>query len=58
MLADPSLSNNGDDDSGNCSRSALVAHDAQAAAALITRPGSFSASNGYNGNASDGVGTT
>ena len=53
VLADPSLSNTGDDDSGNCSNSALVAHDAQSAAALITRPGLVQASCGFKG-ASDG----
>src|SRR6476646_7088198 len=53
VLADPSLSNTGDDDSGNCSNSALVAHDTQSAAALISRPGLAQASCGFKG-ASDG----
>ncbi|HEY2273753.1 MAG TPA: glycoside hydrolase family 15 protein, partial [Jatrophihabitantaceae bacterium] len=53
VLADPSLSNNGDDDSGNCSKSALVANDAQSAAALITRPALVQASCGFKG-VSDG----
>ncbi|MGZ4230200.1 MAG: glycoside hydrolase family 15 protein [Solirubrobacteraceae bacterium] len=53
VLADPSLSNNGDDDSGNCSDSALVAHDAQTAAALVTRPALTAASCGFKG-VSDG----
>jgi glucoamylase len=53
VLADPSLSNNGDDDSGNCSSSALVAHDAQSAAALITKPALTAGSCGFMGT-SDG----
>ena len=53
VLADPSLSNNGDDDSGNCSNSALVAHDKQSAAALITRPALAAGSCGFKGT-SDG----
>jgi glucoamylase len=53
VLADPSLSNNGNDDSGSCSRSALIATDAQASAALITRPGLVRVSCGYKGT-SDG----
>ena len=53
VLADPSLSNNGDDDSGNCSSSALVAHDEQSAAALITKPALTAGSCGFKG-VSDG----
>ncbi len=53
VLADPSLSNNGNDDSGICSRSALIAFDSQASAAVITRPGLIEASCGYKGT-SDG----
>jgi glucoamylase len=53
VLADPSLSNNGDDDSGNCTNSALVAHDQQSAAALITRPALAAGSCGFKG-VSDG----
>ena len=49
VLADPSLSNNGDDDSGNCSNSALVAHDKQSAAALITSPALTAGSCGFKG---------
>jgi glucoamylase len=53
VLADPSLSNNGDDDTGTCSRSALIATDAHSAAALITRPALVQASCGFKG-VSDG----
>jgi glucoamylase len=53
VLADPALSNNGDDDSGNCSPSALVASDASASAALITKPALTAASCGFKG-VSDG----
>jgi glucoamylase len=53
VLADPALSNNGDDDTGSCSTSALVASDGQAAAALITRPRLTQTSCGFKG-VSDG----
>ena len=53
VLADPALSNNGDDDTGACSNSALVATDAASAAALIAQPAFTRASCGYKGT-SDG----
>jgi glucoamylase len=53
VLADPALSNTGDDDTGNCSSSTLVAHDAQSAAALITKPALTAGSCGFKGT-SDG----
>jgi glucoamylase len=53
VLADPSLSNTGDDDTGNCSSSTLVAHDSQSAAALITTPALTARSCGFKG-VSDG----
>ena len=53
MLADPALSNNGDDDTGTCANSALVATDSSSAAALIAQPGFTRASCGYK-DTSDG----
>src|SRR3954468_11011265 len=52
-LYDPSLSGNGDDDSGSVAGSALVASDAKAASALVAAPAFTKTSNGYLG-ASDG----
>jgi glucoamylase len=52
-LYDPSLSGNGDDDSGSTSGSALVAQDAKAASALLSSPAFTQTSSGYLG-ASDG----
>src|SRR4051794_17975273 len=53
VLYDPSLSGNGDDDSGSVAGSALVASDAKAASALVAAPAFTKTSNGYLG-ASDG----
>ncbi len=53
VLADPALSNNGDDDTGTCANSALVATDSSSAAALIAQPGFTRASCGYK-DTSDG----
>jgi glucoamylase len=50
---DPSLTNNGMDDSGVTSGKALVAYDAATASALIANPGFSETSNGYLGT-SDG----
>ncbi len=52
-LADPALSNNGDDDSGASAGSALVASDADAASALVAEPAFTRTSSGYLGT-SDG----
>ena len=52
-LADPALSNNGDDDSGASAGSALVASDADAASALVAEPAFTKTSSGYLGT-SDG----
>src|SRR3954453_8682322 len=52
-LYDPSLSGNGDDDSGLTAGTALVASDAKAASALVAAPAFTKTSNGYLG-ASDG----
>jgi glucoamylase len=52
-LFDPSLSGNGDDDSGSTAGRALVASDAKAASALVAAPAFTKTSNGYLG-ASDG----
>jgi glucoamylase len=52
-LADPALSNNGNDDSGTATRRALLAHDASAGEALIARPRFKRTSVGYLGT-SDG----
>ena len=52
-LYDPSLSGNGDDDSGSTAGTALVASDAKAASALVAAPAFTKTSNGYLG-ASDG----
>src|SRR3954466_5107901 len=49
----PSLSGNGDDDSGSTAGTALVASDAKAASALVAAPAFTKTSNGYLG-ASDG----
>src|SRR6478752_6967971 len=53
VLYDPSLSGNGDDDSGSTSGAALVAQDAKAASALVASPAFTKTSNGYLGT-SDG----
>src|SRR5947209_4293025 len=50
---DPSLTNNGMDDSGSTQGSALVAADGHTASALVTAPGLIETSNGYLGT-SDG----
>ena len=52
-LYDPSLSKNGDDDSGSTQGSALVASDADAASALAASPAFTKTSSGYLGK-SDG----
>jgi glucoamylase len=52
-LYDPSLSANGDDDSGSTVGRALVASDKQAASALVATPAFTKTSNGYLGT-SDG----
>jgi glucoamylase len=52
-LADPALSNNGNDDSGTATRRALLAHDASAGEALIAKPRFKRTSVGYLGT-SDG----
>jgi glucoamylase len=52
-LYDPSLSKNGDDDSGSTQGSALVASDASAASALVASPAFTKTSSGYLGT-SDG----
>jgi glucoamylase len=52
-LADPALSNNGNDDRGRSVRSALVARDAKAASALVASPRFRRTSSGYLGR-SDG----
>ncbi len=52
-LADPALSNGGDDDSGRSAGSALVASDAEAASALVASPAFTRTSSGYLGT-SDG----
>ncbi len=52
-LADPALSNDGDDDRGRSVRRALVAHDKQAASALLASPRFRRTSSGYLGR-SDG----
>ena len=52
-LYDPSLSGNGDDDSGSTAGSALMASDAKAASALVASPAFTKTSNGYLGT-SDG----
>ena len=53
VLYDPSLSGNGDDDSGSTVGAALVTSDAKAASALVAAPGFTKASSGYLGT-SDG----
>jgi glucoamylase len=53
VLYDPSLSGNGDDDSGSTVGAALVTSDATAASALVAAPGFTKASSGYLGT-SDG----
>jgi glucoamylase len=53
LLYDPSLSGNGDDDSGSTAGTALVASDADAASALVAAPAFTKTSSGYLG-ASDG----
>jgi glucoamylase len=53
VLYDPSLSGNGDDDSGSTVGSALVASDAKAASALVASPAFTKTSSGYLGT-SDG----
>src|SRR5438270_5677652 len=50
---DPSLTNNGMDDSGSTQGSALIAADGHTASALVTTPGLTETSNGYLGT-SDG----
>jgi glucoamylase len=52
-MYDPSLSGNGDDDSGSTAGSALVASDAKAASALVASPAFTKTSSGYLGT-SDG----
>jgi glucoamylase len=52
-LADPALSNDGDDDRGRSVRHALVAHDEKAASALLATPRFRRTSSGYLGH-SDG----
>src|SRR3954451_11474386 len=52
-LADPALSNTGNDDSGTATRRALLAQDASAGEALIAEPGFTRTSVGYLGT-SDG----
>ena len=52
-LYDPSLSGNGDDDSGSTSGTALLASDAKAASALVSSPAFTKTSSGYLGK-SDG----
>ena len=52
-LADPALSNGGDDDSGRSAGRALVARDAKAASALVASPAFKRTSSGYLGT-SDG----
>src|SRR5690242_16889018 len=52
-LYDPSLSGNGDDDSGSTAGAALVTQDAKAASALVASPAFTRTSNGYLGS-SDG----
>ena len=52
-LYDPSLSGNGDDDSGSTAGTALVASDAKAASALVAAPAFTKTSSGYLGS-SDG----
>ncbi len=52
-LADPALSNGGDDDSGRSAGRALIASDAEAASALVASPGFRKTSSGYLGT-SDG----
>ena len=53
VLYDPSLSGNGDDDSGSTVGSALLASDAKAASALVASPAFTRTSSGYLGT-SDG----
>jgi glucoamylase len=53
VLYDPSLSGNGDDDSGSTAGAALVASDAKAASALAASPAFTKTSSGYMGT-SDG----
>ena len=53
VLYDPSLSGNGDDDSGSTVGSALVASDAKSASALVASPQFTKTSSGYLGT-SDG----
>ena len=53
VLYDPSLSGNGDDDSGSTVGSALVASDANAASALVSSPAFTRMSSGFLGS-SDG----
>ncbi|HEX4717289.1 MAG TPA: glycoside hydrolase family 15 protein [Thermoleophilaceae bacterium] len=52
-LYDPSLTNNGMDDSGKSSGNRLLAYDSTTASALVARPGFTKVSNGYLGT-SDG----
>ena len=52
-LYDPSLSGNGDDDSGSTAGNALMASDAKAASALVASPAFTKTSSGYSGT-SDG----
>jgi glucoamylase len=53
VLYDPSLSGNGDDDSGSTAGTALMASDATAASALVASPAFTKTSSGYLGT-SDG----
>ncbi len=53
LLADPSLSNDGMDDSGSCSDGSLLAGDSQTGSAVITQPALTEVSCGYMGT-SDG----
>jgi glucoamylase len=53
VLYDPSLSGNGDDDSGSTAGAALVASDTKAASALVASPALTKTSSGYLGT-SDG----
>jgi glucoamylase len=48
-LYDPSLSNNGDDDTGSSQDGALLAQDAATASALVATPAFLATSNGYLG---------
>src|SRR5205085_6771067 len=53
VLSDPSLTNDGMDDTGTSQGSALLAHDGTTGSALVGRPAFTQVSNGYLG-VSDG----